>query len=168
MLFRSLGGNVTAVGGQGAADMMKSIGADTVVDYAQEDFVDSDRRYDLILDIGGRNSIRRLRSVLTPKGTLVIVGGEDGGKWTGGVGRQLRAMLLSPLVRHRLTTFISKEHYTNIERLAKSIESGAVVSVIGKRFGLHEVPAALRHLDQGQTCGKTVIVVRAPEPDDVS
>jgi NADPH:quinone reductase-like Zn-dependent oxidoreductase len=167
-LAKQLGGDVTAVGGHDTADMMRSLGADDVFDYTLEDFVDSARRYDLILDIAGRNSIRRLRSVLTPKGTVVIVGGEDGGKWTGGVGRQLRAMLLSPFIRHRLTTFISKEHYTNIERLAEHIGSGAVVSVIGRRFGLHDVPAAIRHLERGQSSGKSVIVVRTTESDHIA
>jgi NADPH:quinone reductase-like Zn-dependent oxidoreductase len=165
-LAKMLGGEVTAVSGADSTDMVRSLGADHVLDYTQEDFVDSARRYDLILDIAGRNSIRRLRSVLTPKGTLVIVGGEDGGKWTGGVGRQLRAMLLSPFVRHRLTTFISKEHFTNIERLAEHIESGAVVSVIGRRFDLENVPAAMRHLEGGHSSGKSVIVIRTTDADN--
>ena len=157
-LAKALGAEVTGVGGAGSTDMMTSIGADHVIDYTQQDFVEGQTRYDLVLDIGGRNSIRRLRSVLAQRGTLVIVGGEGGNRLTGGVGRQLRARALSPFTAQRLTTFISSENYTNIERLAAYIESGEVVSAIGHRFGLAQVPAALRHLDSSSSRGKTVIV----------
>lgn len=159
-LAKSLGAHVTGVGGPAAMGMMGSLGADCVIDYTREDFVDGEREYDLILDIGGRNSISRLRSVLTSKGTLVIVGGEDGNRLTGGFGRQLRAMALSPFISQRLTTFISSEHFTNIERLAGHIESGAVVPAIGRRFDLPDVPAAIRHLEAAESSGKSVIVVR--------
>ncbi|NOX30240.1 MAG: NAD(P)-dependent alcohol dehydrogenase [Actinobacteria bacterium] len=162
-LAKALGAEVTGVGGPGSADMMHSIGADHVIDYTEEDFVNGQDQYDLILDIGGRNSISRLRSVLTPKGTLVIVGGEGGNRVTGGVGRQLRAMMLSPFIAQRLTTFISSEHYTNIERLAAHIERGDVVSTIGARFGLADVPVAMRHLESSGSNGKSVIVVRDTE-----
>lgn len=158
-LAKAMGAQVTGVGGPSSLDMMRSIGADRVLDYTLEDFVDDESRYDLILDIGGRNSVSRLRSVLTAEGTLVIVGGEDGNKLTGGVGRQLRAMLLSPFIGQRLTTFISSEHYSNIERLAAYIESGDVVATIGRRFTLSEVPQAMHHLEAAESSGKSVIVV---------
>ena len=161
-LAKALGADVTGVGGPGTTDMMRSLGADHVLDYSQQDFVDGHSRYDLILDIGGRNSIKRLRSVLAPTGTLVIVGGEGGNNLTGGVGRQVRAMMLSPLIGQRLTTFISTEHYTNIERLAEFIESGAVVPAIGRRYRLDEVPDAMRDLETAESSGKSVIVVRGP------
>ena len=159
-LAKTLGAEVTGVCGPGMTDTVLSIGADHVLDYTRQDFVDGKSRYDLILDIGGRNSISRLRSVLAPKGTLVIVGGEGGNKLTGGVGRQVRAMMLSPFIGQRLTTFISTEHYTNIERLAAYIESGDVVPTIGRRYRLDEVPAAMRHLETAESSGKSVIVVR--------
>lgn len=165
-LAKALGAEVTGVGGPGMTDTMRAIGADHVLDYTQVDFVDGQSRYDLILDIGGRNSIKRLRSVLTHDGTLVIVGGEGGNRVTGGVGRQLRAMMLSPFIRQRLTTFISSENYTNIERLAAYIDSGAVVSTIGERFSLEDVPAAIRHLETADSSGKSVIVVRHSEAGD--
>jgi NADPH:quinone reductase-like Zn-dependent oxidoreductase len=164
-LAKALGAEVTAVGGRNTTDMMRSIGADHAIDYTQQDFVDGRSQYDLILDIGGRNRIRRLRSVLTPKGTLVIVGGEGGNRITGGVGRQIRAMMLSPFIAQRLTTFISSEHYTNIERLAAYIESGEVVSTVGRRFDLADVPAAMRHLEASDSSGKSVIVVRDGKTD---
>jgi NADPH:quinone reductase-like Zn-dependent oxidoreductase len=90
----------------------------------------------------------------------VIVGGEGGNRLTGGVGRQVRAMMLSPFIGHRLTTFISSEQYTNIECLAGYIENGDVVSTIGRRYRLDEVPAAMRHLESAGSSGKSVIVIR--------
>lgn len=159
-LAKAFGAEVTGVSGPGTTDMVRTIGADHVLDYTKEDFVDGPSDYDVILDIGGRNSIRRLRSVLAPKGTLVIVGGEDGNRLTGGAGRQVRAMMLSPFIGQRLTTFISKEHFTYIELLAAHIESGAVISTIGNRYDLDDVPAAIRHLESSTSSGKSVIVVR--------
>lgn len=164
-LAKALGGEVTGIGSTPKVDMIKALGADHVIDYTVDDFVDHATRYDLILDIGGRNSVRRLRRALARTGTLVIVGGEDGGRWTGGIGRQLRAMLLSPFIRQRLTTFVSKEHFSHIEPLATHLESGVVVPAIGDRFPLDRTADALHQLEAGRTSGKSVIVVRsAGEP----
>jgi NADPH:quinone reductase-like Zn-dependent oxidoreductase len=165
-LAKAHGAHVTAVAGTRNLDLVRSLGADDIIDYTTDDFVDGVSRYDLIVDIGGRNSISRLRSVLARSGVLVIVGGEGGNRVTGGVGRQLRAKVLSLFVRQRLTTFISKEDSTFIERLGAHIESGDVVPVIGRRFALGEVPLAVRLLEQGETNAKSVIVVRSPEADD--
>lgn len=164
-LAKALGGHVTAVAGTRNVDLVGSLGADRVIDYASEDFADGTSRYDLILDIGGRNSISRLRSVLADRGVLVIVGGEGGDPVTGGIGRQLRAMLLSPFIRQRLTTFISKEDSTYVARLAAHIESGEVVPAIGRRFVLEQVPEAMRLLEAGKSSAKSVIVVGGPEAD---
>ncbi len=158
-LAKALGAEVTGIASTRNLDLVRSLGADHVIDYTQQDFTNADERYDLILDIGGRNSLSRLRRVLTPAGTLVIVGGEGGNRITGGVGRQLRAMLLSPLVSQRLTTFISKEHYTFIERLADHITAGDVVPAIGARFTLDDAPRAIDQLDAGRASGKSVIAV---------
>src|SRR5206468_12709509 len=97
--------------------LVASIGADHVIDYSQDDFADGPQRYDLILDLGGNSPLSRLRRALTPAGTLVMVGGEDGGRWTG-MGRQLRALALSPFTRQRLTTFVSRHRRTDLETLA--------------------------------------------------
>ena len=160
-LAKTLGAGVTGVASTAKLDLVRSIGADHVIDYTHTDFADSDDRYDLILDIGGRSSVSRLRRALTRDGTLVIVGGEDGNRVTGGVGRQVRAMALSPLVGQRLTTFISKEHYTFIERVAEHLAAGSLVPVIGQRFELADLPEAMRQLEAGQASGKTAITVRA-------
>lgn len=167
-LAKALGADVTGVSGPAMIDTVRSLGADHVLDYTREDFVDGDTRYDLILDVGGRNSVSRLRSVLARRGTLVIVGGEDGNRVTGGVGRQLRAIFLSPFLRQRLTTFISKEHYTNIERLASHLQTGAVVPSIGERFALADAPVAIGQLEASGASGKSVIVVRESPIDTAS
>ena len=108
-LAKALGAEVTGVASASKLDLVRSVGADHVIDYTRDDATDGSRHYDLIIDIGGGTPVRHLRRALTDGGTLVIVGGEEGGRWTGGVGRQLRAMLLSPFTKQRLTTFISKE-----------------------------------------------------------
>jgi NADPH:quinone reductase-like Zn-dependent oxidoreductase len=95
----------------------------------------------------------------------VIVGGEDGDRWTGGIGRQLRAMVLSPFTSQRLTTFISKESRASIERLAALIESGDVKPEIGQRFALADTADAIRQMEDGRARGKSVIVVRPDEAD---
>lgn len=158
-LAKVLGAEVTGVASTAKLDVVRSLGADHVIDYTRTDFADGDRRYDLILDIGGRSSIPRLRRALAPRGTLVIVGGENGNRLTGGVGRQLRAMALSPFVSQHLTTFISTETHTFVEKLADHLASGHVRAVIGQRFALAEVPQAMRQLAAGHAQGKTVITV---------
>lgn len=158
-LAKALGAEVTGVASTAKLDLVRSLGADHVIDYTRTDFVDGDHRYDLILDVGGRSSISRLRRALTPQGTLVIVGGENGNRITGGVGRQVRAMVLSFFVGQHLTAFISSEAHTFIERLADHLASGQVVPAIGRRFELADLPEAMRHLAGGHASGKTVIAV---------
>lgn len=129
-------------------------------DHTGEDYLDGATTYDLILDIGGRNRVARLRQALTETGTLVIVGGEDGGLVTRGIGRQIRAMLVSPFIGQNLKSFIQQEHHTQIERLVEHFESGAVVPVIERTGGLPGVPDAIRDLEAGRAPGK--IAVRVP------
>ncbi|MEZ5144594.1 MAG: NAD(P)-dependent alcohol dehydrogenase [Acidimicrobiales bacterium] len=159
-LATALGGHVTGVCSTAKVDAVRALGADDVVDYTAEDALDGRTRYDLIVDIGGCNRLRRLRRALTANGTLVIVGGEGGGRWTGGIGRQLRAMLLSPFVGQRLTAFISKERTEVIERLAEHLERGDVTPVVGATYDLAAAPDALRDLEGGRVTGKAAIRVR--------
>ncbi len=107
-LARAFGAQVTGVCSTSKIDLVRSIGADHVIDYTQEDFAAGKQRYDVILDIGGSSSLARLRGVLTVRGTLIIVGGETGGRWLGGTDRQLRALMLSRCVGQKLGTFISQ------------------------------------------------------------
>ena len=162
-IAKSLGAEVTAVCSAAKADLVRSIGADHVIDYARDDFAEGPQRYDLILDIAGNSSLSRLRSALTPTGALVIVGGEDGGRWTGGFGRQLRAVALSPFVRQRLTMKTPNEHYVDLERLARLIEAGELTAIVDQTFPLHEAPDAMRRLEAGQARGKLVITVASAD-----
>lgn len=160
-LAKSLGAaHVTAVAGTANLDLVRSIGADDVIDHRHEAIDARGRDYDLVIDIGGRNPLRRLRRVLSDDGTLVIVGGEGGNRITGGFGRQVRALLLSPFVRQRLTMFISREHHESMDALADLMSHGSVQAVIGGRWQLDQVPDALRALEAGSTSGKSVVIVR--------
>jgi NADPH:quinone reductase-like Zn-dependent oxidoreductase len=152
------GAEVTGVCSTAKSELVRSIGADHVIDYTQDDFAQGPQRYDVILDIGGNSSLARLRSVLTPRGTLVIVGGEDNGKWTG-MSRQLRALALSPFVRQRLTIRIPKETHADIERLAELSESGQLTPVIDKTYPLADAADAMRYLEAGRARGKIAIAV---------
>ena len=161
-LAKALGGVVTGVASTAKVDMVRSIGADDVLDYSAQDFLDGTIRYDLIIDIGGRNSIRRLRRALTPTGTLVLTGGEGGGRWTGGfLERQVGAWLLSLAGGQRLKGFVNKEHHTILERLSSHLASGAVVPVIDRTVDLEHVPDAIRDLDAGRIAGKAAVTIRS-------
>jgi NADPH:quinone reductase-like Zn-dependent oxidoreductase len=128
-----------------------------VIDYTRADITDHDRRYDLVLDIGGNRPLSQLRRVLSRDGTLVIVGGEGGGRWTGGIHRQLRAIALSPFVRQRLGTFVTNENGTDLDALRALIESGAVTPVIDRVVALHQLPDAIHDLAGGRVQGKIVL-----------
>jgi len=156
-LAKVLGAEVTGVCSTGKADLVRSIGADHVIDYTRADFADGRRRYDLILDIGGNSRLSRLRRALTPGGTLVIAGGEDA-RWTG-VGRQLRAVALSLLVRQRLTTYISRHRQADLDTLRRLTETGQVTPVIDRTYPLAGAPQAIRHLRAGHARGKIAITV---------
>ena len=158
-IAKALGAHVTGVASGSKLDAVRSLGADHVIDYATSDYLDGSDRYDVILDIGGLNPLRRLRRALNHDGTLVIVGGEGGGRFTGGIGRQVRAVLMSPFVAQRLTMFISSESRTNIERLAEFMTDGRVRPAVGRRYSLEDAPAAVADLEAGRASGKSVIVV---------
>ncbi len=158
-LAKAFGADVTGVCSTTKVDLVRSIGADHVIDYTREDFADGEQRYDLILDIGGNSSLSRLRRALTPRGTLVIVGGETGGRWLGGTDRQLRALMLSPFVAQKLGTFISTENHEDMIVLSELIEAGKVTPVIDRTYPLSEAPEAIRYLEEGHARGKVVITV---------
>jgi NADPH:quinone reductase-like Zn-dependent oxidoreductase len=140
-------------------DLVRSIGADHVLDYTRDEYLDGSKRYDLILDIGGNNGLSRLRRALTPQGTLVLVGGEEGGSLTGGFGRQLRALVLTRFVGQRLTMLVSKERSSDLEALRSYLESGQVTPVIDRTYPVAEVPDAMRHLEAGLVRGKLAITI---------
>ncbi|MGH8940837.1 MAG: NAD(P)-dependent alcohol dehydrogenase [Actinomycetes bacterium] len=158
-LAKAFGAEVTGVASSTKQDLVRSIGADYVVDYTSEDFADGEHHYVVILDIGGNSSLSRLRRALTATGTLVIVGGEGGGRWLGGMDRQLRAVLLSPFVGQKLATFVSKENHEDMLVLKELIEAGQVTPVIDRTYPLSEAPKAIRHVEEGHARGKVVITV---------
>jgi NADPH:quinone reductase-like Zn-dependent oxidoreductase len=158
-LAKAIEAEVTGVSSTAKVELVRSIGADHIVDYTREDYLDGSKKYDLILDIGGNNRLSRLRRALTSKGTLVIVGGENGGSLTGGFGRQIRALLVSMFVSQRLTMLASKERYTDLEALSPFLENGQVVPVIDRTYPVTEVRAAMRHLEAGLARGKIAISI---------
>ncbi|MDP4501977.1 NAD(P)-dependent alcohol dehydrogenase [Nonomuraea turcica] len=157
-LAKALGAEVTGVCSTTKLDMVRSLGADHVIDYTRDDFADGAHRYDLIVDIAGSPALSRLRRALTPTGTAVLVGGEEGGNVTG-LDRQMRALVLSPFVRQRLTGFIPRERSSDIERLTHLIEEGKVTPSIDRSYSLDRVPEAMRYLVAGRVRGKVVITV---------
>lgn len=159
-LAKAFGAEVTGVASAAKLDLVRALGADHVLDYNRDDFADGSRRYDLIIDIAGLSDLARLRRALTPAGTLVLVGGEGGGDWTGGtIGRQLRARLASIFGGQRLTSVIAKERASDYERLAVLLESGEVVPSVDRAYPIAETADAMRYLESGKVRGKVAITM---------
>jgi len=159
-IAKAFGAQVTGVCSGPKADLVRSIGADDVIDYTREDFTDGERKWDVIVDTAGRRPLRHLRRAVTPKGTLMIVGGDGGGNWTGGFFRQiLRAPLLSLFSGQRMRPVISKENRGDLETLRALIEDGKVTPVVDRTFALNEAADAIRYLEEGHPRGKVVITV---------
>jgi NADPH:quinone reductase-like Zn-dependent oxidoreductase len=158
-IAKAFGAHVTGVCSTTKVDLVRSIGADDVIDYTRDDFAQTGERYDVVLDIAGNRSVSHLRRALGPRGTLVIVGGEGGGRWFGGIDRQLRASMLSPFVSQKLGTFVAKANGEDLLVLKELIEAGKVTPVIDKAYPLSEVPEAIRHLEEGHARGKVVITM---------
>ena len=158
-IAKAFGAEVTGVCSTAKMDLVRSVGADQVIDYTQEDFAGGEHRYDAILDIGGNRPLSHLRRALTPRGRLVIVGGETDGRWLGGTDRQLRAQLLSPLVSQKLGTFIASENAEDLKVLRDLVEAGKVTPAIDRTYPLGETPAAIRYVQEGRARGKVVITV---------
>jgi NADPH:quinone reductase-like Zn-dependent oxidoreductase len=157
-IAKAFGAEVTGVCSTKSVDLVRSIGADHVVDYTQQDFTRTGQRYDLILEMAGNRSLADFRRALTPKGTLVLVGG-SGGRWFMGTGRTLRAVLVSPLVGQRLRSFLSKPKGADLVVLKELLEAGKLTPVIDRTFPLRETPEAIRYVGEQSTQGKTVITV---------
>jgi NADPH:quinone reductase-like Zn-dependent oxidoreductase len=160
-IAKAFGATVTGVCSTAKTDFVRSLGADHVIDYTREDIGDGPRRYDLVLDTGGNRSLTRLRRVLTAHGTLVIVGSETGGRWLGGVDRQLRAPLLSLFVGQTLTSVVNSENAADLRVLTELFESGKVTPAVDRTYPLAEAPAAIQYLTDGHVRGKVVVTVAA-------
>lgn len=158
-LAKAFGAEVTGVTSKAKLDLVRSLGADHVVDYTNEDFADGPDRYDVIIDIAGNPTLSRLRRALTANGTVVITGGEGGRGPTGGMNRQFRALILSLFVRQRFPFFLSKESGKDLERLTGLIEAGSVVPSLDRAYLLDQAPDAMRRLVAGEVRGKVAITV---------
>ncbi|HEX2805395.1 MAG TPA: NAD(P)-dependent alcohol dehydrogenase [Kineosporiaceae bacterium] len=157
-LAKAFGAQVTGVCSTSKTDLVRGLGADHVIDYTVGDLSDDTCRYDLVLDIGGNRPLSTLRRRLTPTGTLVFVGGEGGGRWTGGLDRQLWAWARSPFVGQRLgTPWVATANSTDLDTLRTVIEDGAVTPALDRVCGLSDIPDAMRDLEAGRVRGKVVV-----------
>ncbi|MFJ8162250.1 NAD(P)-dependent alcohol dehydrogenase [Streptomyces sp. NPDC096136] len=160
-LAHACGARVTAVASTAKLDAVRALGADRVIDYTREDFLAEPGRYDAIIDIAGNSGLRSLRRALTPRGRLVITGGETDGLWLGGTDRQIRAQALSPFTRRHLGTFIASEHADGLRDLTAHFDAGTLKPVVDRVYPLAETAAAIRHLLDGRATGKVSLTLPA-------
>jgi len=158
-IAKSFGAEVTGVCSTRNVEIVRSLGADHVIDYTQHDFVSDDRRYDVMVDNVGNRSLSDCRRVLTRNGTYVILGGPKTGKWLGPVKRLVAGKVRFMFASQRSVTFLAKETTTELLALVELIESGQVRSVIDRRYPLSDVADAVRYLAEGHASGKVVISV---------
>ncbi|WP_458780847.1 NAD(P)-dependent alcohol dehydrogenase [Arthrobacter sp. D3-16] len=156
-LAKAFGAEVTGVCSTGKVELVRSLGADAVIDYTKSDIAGSGVRYDVILDMAGNRPLSVLRLALAPKGTLVIVGGEGGGKLTGGFERSLGAPFASLFSKQKFKGLVSKETYLDLEALTPLIEAGSVKPAVDRVFPLADAPGAIRYLHEGRSRGKVVV-----------
>ncbi len=155
---RSFGADVTGVSSTRNVDMVRSLGADRVIDYTQEDFTKSGQRYDLILDCVGNHSLLACQRVLNPRGICIVITGPDG-RWLGPVARMLKALVLSPFVSQNFLPFIAKPGKEDLAIMLEFMAAGKMTPVIDRRYRLNDVPEAIRYLEQGHARGKVIITL---------
>ena len=159
-LAKSFGAEVTGVCSTSKIELVRSIGADHVVDYTREDFTQAGLRYDLILDTAGNRPLALLRSALTPQGTLVLIGGEGDGRWVGdAVLRTLRAVLLSPFISQKLIGVFALVGHEDLQTLTTLIQAGQIKPIIDTVYPLSEAAQAIRHQREGRARGKVALQV---------
>ena len=158
-IAKCLGAEVTGACSTRNVDLVRSIGADHVIDYRRQDVIEAGLRYDVIFQIAGTLSPSDCRRALTARGTLVLISGDSDGNWIGPVGRTIKALALSPFVGQKLTSFLLKPNAEDLQYLASLIEDGRVTPVIDRTYSLSEVPEALGYLEAGRARGKVVIAV---------
>ena len=157
-IAKAFGAEVTGVCSTSKVDLVRSLGADHVIDYEQEDFTRRPEKYDLLVDTAGNHSLSDFRRVLTRKGTFAIVGG-GGGRLLGPAGQIIGGMLMSPFVSQRLAPVAGRPNGDDMDCLRELIEAGKVVPVIDRTYPFAEVPEAIRYLEEGHARGKVVIQV---------
>ena len=159
-LVKAYDGRVTGVASTAKLDLVRQLGADEVIDYTQEDFADGQRTYDVVFDTGGNRPLSQVRRALAHGGTLVVVGGENDGRWLGGFARNLRTVVLAPAVRgQHLRSLTSKENAADLDTLRALFDEGKLSSAVDRAFPLAETPAAIRYLMEGRVRGKLVVTM---------
>jgi NADPH:quinone reductase-like Zn-dependent oxidoreductase len=162
-LAKAYGADVTGVDAPGKLEMIRSIGADRVLDYTKEDFTQSGERYDVILDIAGNHPWPAIRRAITPEGSFVLIGhdhyGGSGHRWFGSLGRFAKLLVTSPFVSQVHPFRGAKDPGDRLVVMKELIEAGKVTPVIDRTFPLSEVPEAMRHLETGQARGKIVVTM---------
>jgi NADPH:quinone reductase-like Zn-dependent oxidoreductase len=158
-LAKSFGAEVTGVCSGAKAELVRSIGADHVIDYAREDFTRGRQRYDLIVDIVGDHGLGDIRRTLTRTGTLVVVGAPDKGRWLGPLAGLGRMLVVAPFVSQRLLPMLAHDSREDLELLRGLMESGKLTPVVGRTYPLSETADAIRYLEEGHATGKIVVTV---------
>lgn len=158
-IAKAYGTEVTGVCSSGNVEMVRSIGADKVVDYTREDFVRGGVRYDAVIDVVGNRSLADCRRVLAPGAVMVGIGSPSTGKWLGPMNRPVRMLAVSPFARAKLRPFLSSLRKDDIGALAELLEVGKVTPVIDRTYSLTEVPAAVGYVEEGHAKGKVVIAI---------
>jgi NADPH:quinone reductase-like Zn-dependent oxidoreductase len=162
-IAKSYGAEVTGVCSTRNVDLVRSIGADHVIDYTKDDFTQGSERYDLILDNVGNHSLLKLKGVMKPKGALVMIGGSKG-DWVGPLARPVNALLLSPFVSQEMFMILAEFNQPDMDFLGELMRTGKVTPVIDRQYPLKEVPAAIAYLEEGRARGKVVINVSSAAP----
>ena len=160
-IAKSLGADVTGVCSTRNLDLVRSLGANHVIDYTKEDVMKGDQRYDVILDNVGTQPLSGFRRVLTPKGNYVMIGGGglDDGKWVGPMVRPIKAMLMSPFIDQKMGFFMAKQDKSDLKILADLMQSGKVTPVIDRTYRLSQIADAVRYLEEGHARGKVVVTI---------
>jgi NADPH:quinone reductase-like Zn-dependent oxidoreductase len=157
-IAKAFGATVTGVCSRKSAALVRRLGADDTIDYASEDLSAAGPRFDAVIDIGGNTALARLRRALRPRGRLVIVGGEGGGRLIGGTQRQIAAQLLSPFVRQKLGTLIASERAEVLESLNELVDRGQMKPVMGTCLPLEQAAEAVADLDARRTRGRIALI----------
>ena len=158
-IAKAFGAEVTGVCSTDKVDLVRSLGADHVIDYTRDDFTVGEHNYDVIIDTGGNRRLSHLRRVMTRRGTLIVVGGETSGRWLGGFERSLGAVLLSTFVSQKLSMLASTENADDLLVLRDLIESGQVTPAIDRTYPLSATAAAIGYMQDGHARGKVVIAI---------
>ena len=160
-IAKSFGADVTGVCSTRTVDMVRSLGANQVIDYTKEDFTKSAQRYDVILDNVPNHTLSECRRVLNPKGKYVMIGGggPNDGRWIGPFGRVISALVLSPFVSQDMGMMLAELNKKDLTILSDLMQAGKVTGVIDRRYKLSEVPEAIRYLEEGHARGKVVITL---------